>query len=293
MPLAKLISSLLHPIEAKASPIKSKLREIPDIRAVIFDVYGTLFTTNVGSNSLSEPSIESDKLIIEAFEESDFDVFEHDISLSELYVEHVRAHYDIRKSEGITYPEVNICDVWQDFLNELFANGIIDGDLTERSIRRVIVCHECKVNPTWPEKGSLEFIRTLQDNDIVAGTISTAQFYTPIVMETLYQNSLKTLGFEEPVCIWSYEHRHRKPSAVLFKLCEEGLKVLGLKPSQALCVGNDMFNDIVPAHKAGFKTALFTGDSRSLRLHKDIEECVKIKPTIVFNEFSQLADCIL
>ncbi|MDR1414105.1 MAG: HAD family hydrolase [Puniceicoccales bacterium] len=293
MPLAKAISSLLHPIETKISPIKPKLKKIPDIRAVIFDVYGTLFTTNVGGNSLFAPNIESDKLIVEAFEESDFDVFAHDISLSELYEGHIKAHYDIRRSEGITYPEINICDVWQDFLNELFAIGIIDGDLTERSIRRVIVCHECKVNPTWPAKGSLDFIRTLQDNNVIAGTISTAQFYTPIIMETLYQNSLKTLGFEAPICIWSYEHRHRKPSAVLFKLCEEGLKVFGIKPSQTLCVGNDMFNDIVPATKAGFKTALFTGDIRSIRLHEDIEECAKEKPTIVFNEFGQLGNCIL
>ncbi|MDR2737598.1 MAG: HAD family hydrolase [Puniceicoccales bacterium] len=292
MPLTRTILSLLNPVETEPSPIKPKLRKIPGIRAVIFDVYGTLLTTKLGGNSLDEPSEQSDKMIVDALEDSDFDVFEHDVSLSELYVGHVRAHYDIRKAEGITYPEINICDVWQDFLNELFANGVIDGDLTDRSIRRVIVRHECKVNPVWPTSGSLEFIRNLQDMNLFSGTISTAQFYTPITMEALYQNSLETLGFRKQICIWSYEHRHRKPSAVLFKLCEEGLKVLGVKPSEALYVGNDMLNDVVPASKAGFKTALFTGDVRSTRLHEGVAECVDRKPTVIFNEFGQLGNCI-
>ncbi|MDR1433077.1 MAG: HAD family hydrolase [Puniceicoccales bacterium] len=292
MTLAKTILSLLRPIDTKAASMRPKLRKISNIRAVIFDVYGTLFTTKIGGNSLFEPSVESSKLIIEALEESDFDIFEHDISLSELYTDHVKAHYDIRRAEGITYPEINICDVWQDFLNELFADGVIDGDLTERSIQRVAVRHECKVNPVWPSKGSLELIRHLQDMNVCAGVISTAQFYTPIIMETLYQNSLETLGFKEQICIWSYDHRHRKPSTVMFKLCEEGLRVFGIRPSEALYVGNDMFNDIVPAHKVGLKTALFAGDVSSLRLHEDVEECAAVKPTIVVNEFKQIANCI-
>ena len=293
MSLARTILSLLHPIETEPAPIKTKLKKIPNIRAVIFDVYGTLLSSRVGSNSLSEPSVEFDNAIIESLEDSDFDVFDHDMSLSELYIDCVRAHYDIRKAEGITYPEINISDVWQDFLNELFANGVIDGDLTERSIQRAIVRHECKVNPVWPAKNSLAFIRKLQDADICAGTISNAQFYTPITLEALYQNTLETLGFKHQICIWSYIHKHRKPSALLFKLCEEGLKVLGIDLSEALYVGNDMLNDILPAHKAGFKTALFVGDVHSARMHEESEDCKKVSPNIIFNSFDQLTKCLL
>ncbi|MDR1173484.1 MAG: HAD family hydrolase [Puniceicoccales bacterium] len=292
MPLNRIVLSLLQPIEAVASPIKPKLKKLSDIRAVIFDVYGTLFATKSAHSSLSESGIQSDTTIVEALEESDFDVFEHDANLSNLYMEHVRAHYDIRRAEGIAYPEINICDVWQDFLNELFIGGIIDGDLTERSIRRVIMCYECKINPVWPAKKSLEFIRNLQDNDICAGIIATGQFYTPKIMEILYQNSLETLGFKQSLCLWSYEYKHRKPSSLLFNMCKERLQVLGIDPQEALYVGNDMFNDIVPARKVGFKTALFTGNANSTRLHEDIAECVKTKPTIIFNDFDQLDGCI-
>ncbi|MDR1890686.1 MAG: HAD family hydrolase [Puniceicoccales bacterium] len=268
------------------------MKKLSDIRAVIFDVYGTLFTTKSSHSSLPESGTQFDGIIVEALEEADFDVFEHDVSLSNLYMEHIRAHYGIRQAEDIAYPEINICDVWQDFLNELFVDGIIDGDLTERSIRRVIMCYECKVNPVWPVKRSLEFIRNLQDNDVYSGIIATAQFYTPTIMEILYQNSLETLGFKRSICIWSYEYRHRKPSPVLFDLCEKKLRDFGINPQEVIYVGNDMFNDILPARKVGFKTAFFTGNANSTRLHEDIAECANIKPTIIFNSFDQLANCI-
>lgn len=293
LPLNKMIVSLLEPIKTQPSQTQPKLKKINNIRAVLFDVYGTLLTTNVGANSLSEPSVEFDQAIISALEASDFDIFDKKVPFSRLYVEHVRAHYDIRHAEGITYPEINICDVWQDFLNELFASGTIDGDLTERAIRRLIIRHECMVNPVWPQSGALECLRKLQDRNIAIGTISTAQFYTPITMEALFQNSLETLGFKRPICIWSYEHRHRKPSAIMFQLCVEGLKALGISPEEAIYVGNDMVNDIIPANKVGLKTALFAGDDSSLRLHEDNEEASKTKPTIIFNSFSQLLDSLV
>ncbi|MDR2778993.1 MAG: HAD family hydrolase [Puniceicoccales bacterium] len=292
MPLNKTVLSLLQPIEMTVSPIKPKLKKLFGIRAVIFDVYGTLFTTKSTHSLLLESEPQSDTTIIEALEEADFDVFEHDANLNNLYVEHVKAHYDIRRAEGIAYPEINICDVWQDFLNELFVKGIIDGDLTERSIRRVIMCYECKINPVWPVKRSLEFIRNLQDNNTYAGIIATAQFYTPTIMEILYQNSLETLGFKRSICIWSYEYKHRKPSPVLFNLCQERLQTLGIDPQEVIYVGNDMLADIVPARKVGFKTAFFTGNANSTRLREDVAECVKTKPTIIFNNFDQLASCI-
>ena len=57
-----------------------------------------------------------------------------------------------------------------------------------------------------------------------------------------------------------------------------------------LYVGNDMLNDIYPAAKAGFKTALFAGDSRSLRLRKDKPKCKYLSADIVITDLIQLLD---
>ncbi len=293
MTVSKIIQALSKPLESTPTDIKPKLKKISGIRAVIFDIYGTLLISNVGRNSLSDTLLKGDTAIRESLEASNFEILEPETKLGEIYEEYVNAHYGIRQSEGIEYPEINICDVWQDFLNELFTQGVIDGDLIEKSIRRVILHYECRVNPVWPREGTLEFLRSLQDKDICSGVISTAQFYTPLALETLYQNSLETLGFKKSLCIWSFEHKHIKPSPVLFELCTERLHSLGIDPKEVLYIGNDMRCDIIPADKFGFKTALFAGDAKSYNNSSSSEEINACKATIIFTKFSQLKNYIV
>jgi putative hydrolase of the HAD superfamily len=292
MSASKIILALSQPLECTPTNVKPKLKKLNGICAVVFDIYGTMLVSNVGSNSLSDTSVENDEAIRDALLASNFEILDREVKLTKLYVDCVNTHYDIRRSEGILYPEINICDVWQDYLTELFTYGVIDGDLTERSIRRIILNHEFRVNPVWPRSGTLEFLRSLQDNDVYAGVISTAQFYTQLALEALYQNSLDTLGFKKPMCIWSFEHWHVKPSDVLFKACIGGLGTLGVEPSNTLYVGNDMRNDIIPAHKFGFKTALFAGDKKSYNVSSTASDVSACKPTIIFTEFAQLQDCL-
>lgn len=293
MTISKIIQSLSKPMGYTPTNIKPKLKRLDGIRAAIFDIYGTLLISNVGRNSLSESAIRNEEAIREALQAANFEILEPQVNLSEIYAQYVDGHYDIRKSEGIEYPEINIGDVWQDFLNDLFTQGIIDGDLTERIIKRTILHYECRVNPVWPRAGSLEFLRTLQDKDICSGTISTAQFYTPLTLETLYQNSLETLGFKKSLCIWSFEYRQLKPSATLFNSCAGRLDELGIAPEETLYIGNDMRCDIIPANKAGFKTALFAGDAKSYNNSSSDKEINACKPTIIFTKFDQLQDYIL
>ncbi len=66
----------------------------------------------------------------------------------------------------------------------------------------------------------------------------------------------------------------------------------GIAPQEALYVGNDMLNDIYCAQKTGFKTALFAGDVRSLRLRKNHEEVQGIVPDITITALSQLLDIV-
>ena len=293
MTVSKIIQTLSKPLKSTPTQVKPKLKKISNIRAVIFDIYGTLLISNVGKNSLSESPLENDAAIREALKVSNFEVSESDVNLGEMYGEYINVHYGIRKSEGITYPEINICDVWQDYLNELFTQGIVDGDMTEKSIRRVILNYEFRVNPVWPRQGTIEFLRTLQDNDIYSGVISTAQFYTPLALETLYQNSLETLGFKKPICIWSFEHKHIKPSSILFETCIQGLHHLGIDPDEALYIGNDIHCDIIPANNFGFKTALFAGDAKSYNNASSEEEINTCKPNIIFTKFEQLPNYII
>ena len=75
------------------------------------------------------------------------------------------------------------------------------------------------------------------------------------------------------------------------KLKEQLYNNYGILGKETLYVGNDMLNDIKTASLSGFRTVLFAGDRRSLRLRKDI--CQDIVPDTVITCLDQLNKRIL
>ena len=63
---------------------------------------------------------------------------------------------------------------------------------------------------------------------------------------------------------------------------------MNIPKDSVLYVGNDMLNDIFPAQKEGFKTGLFAGDVRSLRLRSDEPVCENLSADIVITDLVQL-----
>jgi len=53
-----------------------------------------------------------------------------------------------------------------------------------------------------------------------------------------------------------------------------------------------MRNDILPAKKIGFNTALFAGDARSLRMREDDPECIRTSPDLVITDLIQLLEYV-
>ena len=67
---------------------------------------------------------------------------------------------------------------------------------------------------------------------------------------------------------------------------------MGIETSSVLYLGNDMLNDILPADRAGFQTALFAGDARSLRLRKDDPRCQGLAADLVITDLMQLVELL-
>jgi putative hydrolase of the HAD superfamily len=65
---------------------------------------------------------------------------------------------------------------------------------------------------------------------------------------------------------------------------------MGISRTSVLYVGNDMRNDILPATKTGFQTALFAGDRRSLRLREDDPQCKNVVPNLVITDLIQILE---
>ncbi|MBC2593996.1 HAD family hydrolase [Ruficoccus amylovorans] len=274
---------------------KPVLKKLPGIRSVLFDVYGTLFQSGVGDISLAEEDrgAKREKLIRASMKDAGLQMLDQKTPVAELFHDTIRAEQDIRREQGVDFPEVDILGVWEDLIGQLEAYELIRGRASRAALRTVSVLYEANVNPAAPMPGAVEAIEGLLDKQKSLGIISNAQFYTPLLFEAFLEGSPHDLGFEEILCIWSFEHTVAKPSPKLFEVAAERLQALdGIAPGETLFIGNDMRNDIAPAAKLGFKTALFAGDKRSLRLRKDDESCKGVKPDLVITELEQLLECV-
>lgn len=288
----KTLSSPLEPEDTGEEPVLKKLR---DIRAVIFDFYGTLFISGVGDIGIDDGKSDAG-LLIKALEGANIKPVHENAGKRgyEIYDKVVTEQLQELKSSGIPYPEPDIRTVWRNVLNQMYAEDLIDGPTTSEHHERMAVEFEVRMNPIWPMPGYEETLSRLKDQNLELGVISNSQFYTPIALEALAGKSLEQLGFNRHLLHWSYEESRKKPGLVFYEhfLEKASEQMHDARPEHFLYVGNDMLKDIYPADELGMKTALFAGDKRSLKWRKEDNRCKNLNPDLVITELLQIPGCI-
>lgn len=270
-----------------------RLSERKGIRAVVFDVYGTLFSSGVGDISLATEE-NRDEALRAVLKENNVCLAGADPSLrfDDMLHSVIHRHQDERRAEGIEYPEVDIRAVWADLLQELKAAKKIEFDASI-DIETLVIDYETRVNPTQPMPGLLELLDQLRERGLVLSIISNAQFYTPLLFDAFLGKSIEALGFCPACNVWSYAELEGKPSQQLYRLASERLRAHhGIGPDQCLYIGNDMRNDIWPAHSLGFHTALFAGDRLSLRRRQEHPACRQLLADAEITELRQIQSLI-
>ncbi|MGB0744884.1 MAG: HAD family hydrolase [Opitutales bacterium] len=270
-----------------------RLTQLEGIRAVVFDVYGTLFSSGVGDISLATEE-NRDEAIRTVLKDNTIRMtdaarkFRTDEALHKL----IHDHQSRRRARGIEYPEVEIGSVWSDFITELATTGLIEAD-GEIDIDTLVIDYETRVNPTQPMPGLSDLLTELKQRSLVLSIISNAQFYTPLLFEAFLGQTIDELGFCPDCNVWSYVELEGKPSQQLYRLAAARLKTHhDLRPQQCLYVGNDMRNDIWPAQTLGFKTALFAGDCLSLRRRLDHPACADLLADVEITKLGQITGMI-
>jgi putative hydrolase of the HAD superfamily len=151
-------------------------------------------------------------------------------------------------------------------------------------IKKSACLFELIVNPVYPMPNLEKMLSACHESNVTMGIISNAQFYTKCLFEWFLDLRPEQIGFHPALTIYSYICVHAKPLMCMFDRANEKLKDMGICENDVLYLGNDMLNDISPAKKAGFTTALFAGDKRSLRLRKDHSECMHMKADMVITD---------
>lgn len=282
--LIKRIDRLCRPLAPRPTGVEPHLPMLTDVRAVVFDIYGTLLISASGDIGLAGER--GEKQAFSAAYEAAF-ASPPPSNMAQRVAERLKSlileHHAARQGQGIDYPEVDILNVWKQLLASFERNA------DRNRIETLAVEYECRVNPVWPMPGMVELLEALNARDLSLGIVSNAQFYTPLTIQALAGSGLRELGFTDDFCTWSYRELEAKPSTAIYQKTLDALKQRDdIEPNQILYVGNDQRNDIWPAAMLGCRTALFAGDQRSLRWRKDDPRCNQVKPDAIVTELAQI-----
>ncbi len=292
-PFSQVAGQLLHPLTPIPTGFSTGTCSLQP-KVVIFDIYGTLLISAAGDVG-PDSAKDDEQAFLLALVDGGWDpALVHEKGTSLLQEEIHTVHRE-KKAQGVHFPEIDILQIWHRVLIRLglLTEGENEIKIKLKKIQLTALSYECRTNPVWPMPGLLETLSGLQAKKIKFGILSNAQFYTPILFETLCNQSLNDLGFDPRLCLFSYREGEGKPSPNLFSTLVSRLDDYGVAASEILYVGNDMLKDIHPAADVGWQTALFAGDSRSLRLREDDPRVRNIQPTMVIDDLRQLVEAIV
>jgi putative hydrolase of the HAD superfamily len=276
---------LIRRYSVAVEPVPTGFRESGTIqgviKAVLFDVYGTLLISKAGDISTAEKEAVNNIIGIERLLKKHR--IDRDASLFyQEFIDEIEGEIEKIKVGGVDYPEVMIEKIWKTLL------PFDDDDL----IKGFAVEYEMIVNPVYPMPHAQELLSSLRKKNVLMGIISNAQFYTPYLFPALLGGSLADLGFRDDLTFFSYVFEYGKPSLFLYKKAAECLDTVGIQSENVLFVGNDMLKDIHPASTVGFQTALFAGDGRSLRLREDDKRCKNLAADLIITDLLHIDDYI-
>ena len=273
---------------------KSVLNKIPGIRAILYDIYGTLFISGSGDVGISGEKARPQLFEMALSENCAFQISKDAGEVAmEAFFTLISAYHARDSIAGVDVPEVDIREIWLEVLMDLVAKNLIscapDMDLATKTA----VTYESLANPTCPMPHLNAVIDKLSKKRIVLGIISNAQVFTPLLFEAYLGKSPTDLGFAPELCAYSYVAGVAKPSSAIFQGVLANLyDKYGIKPDETIYVGNDMLNDVWAASRTGCRTCLFAGDRRSLRLRAEDQRCRDLKPDCVIVSLPEIFEII-
>ncbi len=275
-------------LHARRADLAPELAVRGPFRAALFDVYGTMFISAAGG-PVSGGAANGGPYAA-ALQRAGVAVRSPEAgaeAAADLARRIAGAHRRLR-ARGVDHPEIDIRILWRGVLRDLARRGHIGIPSGADAAERVAVAFEMRANPVWPMPGIGGALAAARAAGLRLGIVSNAQFYTPLLLDAFADVFAWPGGWSRRLCIWSFREREAKPSARLFEQAALRLrKEYGIAPAETLYLGNDMRNDIAPAGRCGFRTVLFAGDRRSLRLHRDDPALAAIRPDACLTHWSQ------
>lgn len=286
----------------KAVPATPFVKHLPDIRAVLWDVYGTLLRVSDGRFTLFPDDevrlqIALDKTIHE------FNMWNHMYrkpgppwqSMIGLYKSTIERQAMQSAARG-DVTEVNLVETWGSIIMRLFEKEYkfdegLYGNLDEFSEKVAYFFHSC-LQGTTARSGAVQAMTDIGGNQLLQGFLSNGQSFT--LVQTLralaLQGSLPPLYelFRPQTIILSHDVGVKKPSRSLYTYAIDRLRTLGVEAREILHVSCRLTTDLFPARALGMKTALLVAEKSGLEVDAAMLKDPAKKPDRLLTDLSQL-----
>jgi FMN phosphatase YigB (HAD superfamily) len=285
---------------------KPHLKRLPGVRAVLWNVYGTLLAIPFGDLLFEHPQ----PFVMDMSLEKTIAEFKMWGSMSRKpgapseYMGYIyKTLLDEQRmapSPGEKYPEVLAERVWEGVIKKLFQKEYtfdagFYGSLNEYA-RKVAYFFHASLQGTACYAGTDRALRAVHDAGLAQGLCADGQCFTPVQL----QRGLDALGggvrlddvTPAALRVVSCDVRGRKPSERLFRHALDQLETKDIGPGEVLHVGSRIDKDVAPAKKLGLRTALFAGDRASLAATAEQLKDPASKPDVLLTELGQIADVI-
>ena len=114
--LLQILESQSSCLDPEPTGLTQRLPLLEGIRALIFDIYGTLFVSGSGDISLAQ-EVDRDSVLLSVLGDAGVTWPQHDdVSAGKAFTDLIRASHARARSKGVDYPEVEIREIWRDLL---------------------------------------------------------------------------------------------------------------------------------------------------------------------------------
>ena len=292
--------------EIERPRVKPSLTRLAGVRAVSWNIYGTLLTIWGGQLYLEHPQ----KMMMDIALDKTIQEFKMWASMSRKpgqpaeYLRQIYANILLEQQAfpavGEKFPEISADRIWDSFIKKLFQkdfkfDALSMGSLNEFS-RKVAYFFHASMQGTACYPGAAQALKHVKSQGLAQGILANTQCFSLIQLERgMTKQDPKALAsklFDAKLIVCSHELRSRLPSERLYRQLLAAASSNGIHASEVLHIGSRITLDVAPARRLGMKTGLFAGDKASLEATTEQLKDNYNRPDVLLTELSQIADVI-
>ncbi len=297
-------TDLAWPAPPGAVPVKARpsLARLPGVRAVMWNVYGTLLAIPLGDLVFEHPQA----FVMSIALEKTIQEFKMWPSMSRKpgqpseYMAQVYAQVlaEQRTIPGNTerHPEASAERLWEAIIKRLVQKDytwdtVRLGSLNELA-RKVAYFFHASLQGTACQEGAAAAMRHVAAAGLAQGLLADGQCFTTLQLARGLKRQGGAPALSEGMVFLSHEYGGRKPSERLFRKTREALAAKGFAPEEVLHVGSRVTQDVMPARRAGMRTALYAGDKTSLQATAEQLRDPAGRPDVLLTDLAQIAEVV-